>query len=110
MENEKTVIEPGLFTTDIPKDRDKTDDGNSGEMVSVQLENDSVTLCAYVVFCLLECDFGLTHKEAESTMWQAHCCGDATVGIYPRKVAEQLLLDVAALNARCGQYPRFIIQ
>ncbi len=99
--HKQSVLEPSIITGDVPTDR---------EMVSVLMLNDDDTTCGYVVFCLLEVDFGLTYREAEEIMFQTHIFGDSIVVIIPRKIAVKLLKDVAKLNLRCGQSLRFKIQ
>lgn len=110
MGKEPAVIEPGKINIEVPVDRNKTDDGHTADIVRIVLLNDDETLCSFVVLVLLEIDFNLTKQEADKIMWFAHFHGEAIVGYYPRDIAVKLLQDVVAFNARCGQYPRFIMQ
>ncbi len=109
MDKEPTVIEPGFITRVIPKDRNCI--GRTGDegMASIVLLNDNVTLFSYVVFCLVEVDFGMNYKSASETMIFAHRHGQAHVGQYPIGFAEQLLRDVDKLNILHGQNLRFLL-
>ena len=108
------VLEPGnsqeILTTRSSRSSECTLSGDYDNIVSILLLNNPHTYMNYVVYCLVEVDFGLSSQEAKNTMRIAHATGDSLVGMYTRKHAENLLKDVGKLNQKCGENLRFMIE
>ena len=95
-----TLIRPAVITFERTKEKLEP-------FVQVILLNDNIHTCSFVVYFLVEVDFGLSLTEAKRIMRTAHRSDSAVVGIYQRSKAESLIREISSLNLALRSCLRF---